>query len=428
MSLMTCVRSGSNNSLGSLPFVAPAGRLRIHPARKIRSTVLITAPHLIDRQAVLLASRGCVREANTLIATGLAGGMIDSGAAAALGRQISAYPAGQLPPDHRVFGILQDSIVGSLHVTPVTRRDHAREAFRQGVRWIEIETSSQCNRRCAYCPNSRADRITSNDFLDADVFNRLVSDLAEIDYDGSLNFVGNNEFFMHRDNRGYVEAAHRAVPRAPIKLYSNGDYMRADDLHWAAGNGVRLIHVTLHAGPTKSYDDTDALRRVLLFQKQLGMAMQLQDFSKGQRLQFTARYGALTLFVKAQDMTQLGHDWNGLVTGGGRTARVATDPCSYPIRQFIVSHDGDVLMCCMAFKERTQINSNTGATVSNLADHDSIFQAYTSAGMTAWRLAAFNAKAKSGPCGTCPGFDPREAEAAPLARYMTEQSEAMVAA
>ena len=93
------------------------------------------------------------------------------------------------------------------------------------------------------------------------------------------------------------------------------------------------------------------------------------------------------------------------------------DQCSYPIRQFIVSHDGIFLQCCMTFKGRPAENTRSGATVCNLADYPSIFEAYTSPGMTAWRLIAFTTKAKHGSCGTCPGFDPHEAEAAPLADY-----------
>ncbi len=390
--------------------------------------MLVTAPHLVDRHALLLASRGCGDDANRLIEVALRHGYLDAGAAAAIAERIAPFQKATLPPDHRVFGVVQDSIVGSLHITPAAHRGYALEAFRQGVRWIEIETSSQCNRRCRYCPNGLADRVSGNDFLDAALFQGIVSDLAEIDYDGALNFVGNNEFFMHRENRFYVETAHRALPRALIKLYSNGDYMRPDDLHWAAANGVRLIHVTLHAGATKSYDDAEAMRRVLLFQKQTAMPLQLLDFARGRQLQFTARIGGMTLFVKAQDMRQLGHDWNGLVPVGGRVARTPSDPCSYPIRQFIVTHDGDVLMCCMAFKERTPANVETGVIVGNLAEYGSIFEIYAGPAMTAWRLAAFNARTKTGVCGTCPGFDPQEAHAAPLASHIAAQSMTVPAA
>ena len=144
----------------------------------------------------------------------------------------------------------------------MTRREHAREAFRQAVRWIEVETSSQCNRRCPYCPTSSADRLKTNDFLDFGIYRQMVSELAEIGYDGVLGFVGNSEFFMHRENRRYVEAAHQACPRALIKLYSNGDYLSPDDIAWAMSAGIRFIHVTLHSAPTKRYDDSDAMRRI----------------------------------------------------------------------------------------------------------------------------------------------------------------------
>jgi radical SAM family protein len=380
--------------------------------------MLVTAPHLLENHAVLLASRGCVEDAWRLVEDGLTHGLLAPAAATRVACLIGDFPAAQLPPDHQVYGIFHDSIISSLHMAPVMHREYAREAFRQAVRWCEIETSSQCNRRCPYCPNSGVDRQKSNNFLDFGIYSKLVSELAEIAYDGTVNFVGNNEFFLHRENRRYVELAHRALPRAVFKLYSNGDYVTPDDIAWAASAGVRLLHVTLHSAPNKGYDDSEAMRRLLLFQRQAGIQLQLLDFQRERQLQFGTKCGNMTLFVKAQDMAQLGHNWNGLVQFGSRAARTVADPCSYPIRQFIVSHDADLLMCCIAFKERTEENICSGTLLGNLAEFPSIFEAYTSPQMLARRLEAFSTDHKYGPCGTCPGFDIQEAQAAALAKYV----------
>lgn len=366
-------------------------------------------------QATLLAVRGCVADAAQLIQAGVERGSLTQDQASNLLGSVARFPQAQLPPDHQVFGIVKDSVITSLHFQPQDDRGQAREAFRQAVRWIEIETSSQCNRHCDYCPNCTVERRRSNDFLDFGLYGRTIAELAEIDYDGTISFVGNNEFFLHEENRAYVDAARGVLPRAVLKLYSNGDFLGKADLAWAASAGVDLIHVTLHTAPGKAYDDSEALRRIWLFQKQTGLQLQLLEFVKDGKLAFIAQCGRTKVFVKAQNMQQFGHNWNGLVACGGAAARLPADPCSYPLRQFIVTHDGDLLLCCMMFKERTAENDRSGAMIGNLAAYSSVFAAYASPRMAIWRRAIFSTAAKPAPCATCPGFEPDEAKAAPLA-------------
>jgi hypothetical protein len=72
-----------------------------------------------------------------------------------------------------------------------------------------------------------------------DIYQKMIRELAQIDYDGDIKFVGNNEFFMHRKNRPYVEYARAQLPKASMTLFSNGDYLKKEDLEWApsAGSG-----------------------------------------------------------------------------------------------------------------------------------------------------------------------------------------------
>jgi hypothetical protein len=112
--------------------------------------MLVTEPGRAREHISLLARRGCTAMAAVLNDTALEQRWIDRTTHQGFQSQIAALPQ----VDHQVFGIFLDSVITNLHFVPITDRTLAREAFRQAVRWIEIETSSQCNRRCAYCPNS----------------------------------------------------------------------------------------------------------------------------------------------------------------------------------------------------------------------------------------------------------------------------------
>jgi hypothetical protein len=380
--------------------------------------MLVTEPGRIAEQVMLLASRGCGATAVELSKFALDRGWIDQGAFWGLQGQIAAFPVGTTP--HEVFGVFLDSVVSSLHFAPQHDRTAARDAFRQAVRWIEIETSSQCNRRCSYCPNSMFDRMRENDFLEMSVYQKMIRELAEIDYDGDIKFVGNNEFFMHKQNRAYVEFARVHLPKVRMTLFSNGDYLARDDLEWASSAGVQLLIVTLHPGATKQYDDVEVMRRANMFQNQIGLPLQLRHFHKGASLQFMTGFGRTTVLAGLTDLSKFGHNWTALLPGDENIVR--SDPCTYPLRQFVVNYRGDIFMCCIAFKDRTPENDTIGAITSNLMDHESVFQAYTSPGLTNWRRSLFNTAVKADPCRTCRGHaDYVEAGSAALANFTCQQ-------
>jgi hypothetical protein len=386
--------------------------------------MLVTEPALVGQHVILLASRGCVGDAAGLNQFAMQRGLIDQATYWGLQARIAGFPAGKMPPEHRVFGIFLDSVISSLHFAPQSDRTAAREAFRQAVRWIEIETSSQCNRRCSYCPNSMFDRIRHNDFLDMDIYQKMIRELAEIDYDGDIKFVGNNEFFMHRENRPYVEYARAHLPKTRMTLFSNGDYLKKEDLEWASSAGVGLLIVTLHPGPTKQYDDVEVMRRAHLFQQQIGLPLQLRHFQQGVDLQFITGFGNTTVLAGLTDLAKLGHNWTALLPGD--EAFVRRDPCTYPLRQFVVNYAGDIFMCCIAFKDHTPENDKMGAITGNLAGYDSVFQAYASPGLVAWRQSLFNTEVKAAPCRTCKGHaDYVEAGSIALANFVCQQPAAV---
>jgi hypothetical protein len=374
--------------------------------------MLVNDPGQAREHIALLVCRGCTAMAAVLNDTALERRWIDQTTHEGFRAQLAELP--QI--SHQVFGIFLDSVITSLHFTPITDRTLAREAFRQAVRWIEIETSSQCNRRCAYCPNSKFDRISHNDFLDMAVYEKMVRELAEIDYDGDIKFVGNNEFFMHSGNRRYVEYARLHLSRARMTLFSNGDYLKKDDLEWASAMGIGQLIVTLHPGPTKHYNDLEVLRRINLFQTQTGLPLQLRSFKQGQGLNFVGVAGKTIVLAGLTDLEVSGHNWTGLLPGG--ESHVRTDPCTYPIRQFVVNYLSDIFMCCIAFKDRSPENEAMGAITGNLSGYDSVFQAYTSPGLVAWRRSLFNNDVKADPCKTCSGHaDYVEAGARPLVDF-----------
>jgi hypothetical protein len=140
-------------------------------------------------------------------------------------------------PGHEVFGVEEGMIVSSLQFRPLEDYRLMQAAFSQAVNWIEIETSSQCNRKCHYCPNSQIDRRSTNSFMDPAVFTRFVRNLQEINYAGTIALVGQNEFFMHEQNFEYLAHIRQSLPKCSIRLFSNGDYLDRERLDRVVASG-----------------------------------------------------------------------------------------------------------------------------------------------------------------------------------------------
>jgi Radical SAM superfamily/Iron-sulfur cluster-binding domain len=339
--------------------------------------------------------------AQELAAVAALDGQLDSATCRQLDQRIPATAEAPVNRRHAVLGVAHDSVVSTLQLMPLTTEAEMRAAFTQAVRWIEIETSSQCNRRCTYCPNAEFDRLSGNDFLDFALYSRVLHDLASIAYDGELMLVGTNEIFMHERNFDYIAAARGALPGCQIKLFSNGDYLTREHIERLVELGVVDLAVTLHLAAGKPFDEAEVRARVAQFAKRVGVKLSLESEVPGRHIYFSARLGPLHLSAGLQNFAVTGHGWAGAVHDSGGFRRTA--PCTYPIRQLVLNHDGDIFMCCVAAKERTAPNMQAGAVTGNMREFPSIFHAYASEKLLAWRRALLTNAEKSGPCRSCTG-------------------------
>jgi cyclic pyranopterin phosphate synthase len=118
--------------------------------------------------------------------------------------------------------------------------------------YVEIETTTYCNRRCVYCPNSAFDRGLKRNkvMMPTELFRKIVEDL------GRNNYC--NQFSPHRygeplsDPRmpELLQMAREAMPLAWIKLYTNGDFLSPALFH-AIDPYVDAYTITQH-GPRAS--------------------------------------------------------------------------------------------------------------------------------------------------------------------------------
>jgi MoaA/NifB/PqqE/SkfB family radical SAM enzyme len=113
---------------------------------------------------------------------------------------------------------------------------------------IEIETTSNCNRRCVYCPNRLY--FHGSHLMQENLYKKIIDELAEIKYEGSI--------FPHHygepltDNRleNLVRYTKTKLPKCKIELYSNGDLLTLTRFHNLLDAGVDLFRITNHDNTT----------------------------------------------------------------------------------------------------------------------------------------------------------------------------------
>ncbi len=115
----------------------------------------------------------------------------------------------------------------------------------QPPKTVEVETTSYCNRKCAYCPNATIGR--PEDLMDERLFHRIIDSLAQWDFTGrfSPHFYG--EPLTDERLVGFMAHARKKLPKANIVVYTNGDYLTVDKYIALMEAGVDSFRVSLHS-------------------------------------------------------------------------------------------------------------------------------------------------------------------------------------
>ncbi|MDB5665365.1 MAG: hypothetical protein JWS11_1908 [Cypionkella sp.] len=141
---------------------------------------------------------------------------------------------------------------------PVLQRD----LFKKSVKRIEVETHSYCNRRCDYCPNVIGDRLGPNVHIQQTIYDRLLSGLAEVDFEHAFVLNSYNEPLYDRAILDRIAEARRALPKARLMIYTNGDYLTPEYVSDLADAGLNYLHVSIHTQRGDVYDDRYVLNRI----------------------------------------------------------------------------------------------------------------------------------------------------------------------
>ncbi|KAF0127066.1 MAG: cephalosporin hydroxylase-like protein [Elusimicrobia bacterium] len=125
------------------------------------------------------------------------------------------------------------------------------------IRAVALETSTECTRRCPYCPPHSRMSIPPLR-MDPAVFRRVTMSLSRRDFAGDLFFGLYGEPLCDDRLEGWLTEARAALPRAKRLIFTNGDLLTAERFLSLRRAGMDVMSLSLHSAEVPA-----GLRRTL---------------------------------------------------------------------------------------------------------------------------------------------------------------------
>ena len=233
-----------------------------------------------------------------------------------------------------------ENLAGALRAREIARGSKGPLLF--FVVLVEIEVFSYCNRTCWFCPNSKIDRRSTNRYMSEALYSRIVLDLAEIDYRGTITYSRYNEPLADRIILTRLRQARAALPDARLSTHTNGDYLTRDYLEALRDAGLNRIIVMTYPGNDDQFSDRDILTRMTAKVQELGLPCQFTRVEPGVRYSAALTYEGMEINMDARNFAVAGTDRGKLVP---LPSYVRTSWCPVVFTDLYIDWNGNVVPC-----------------------------------------------------------------------------------
>ena len=216
------------------------------------------------------------------------------------------------------------------------------ELFATLIGSVEIEISSACNRRCAYCPQSVVAR--HQELMPIALFRKIVGELHRIDYRKDISFHQFNEPLLVTDHL-YVcmREVREKLPGASMNIFTNGDKLTRDVLEELAALGAGTVMATCQYAEGEEWSVKSAVRKIRELCDRLGAPCDIRP--QGASLMSLATLGGTELWIMSSDLMRHGSHRLGTVPVD-RRERTHAGPCKMMLGSMNISYSGTAYLCC----------------------------------------------------------------------------------
>ena len=111
---------------------------------------------------------------------------------------------------------------------------------------IAIETTTHCNLRCKFCPNSKYDRglLKNKRLMSPELFKKIIDQLSEVGYRGQVDLYSYGEPLTDERLPEFVEYSRKKLPKAIIEINSNGFLITLEIYKNLLNKGLDKINIS----------------------------------------------------------------------------------------------------------------------------------------------------------------------------------------
>jgi MoaA/NifB/PqqE/SkfB family radical SAM enzyme len=248
------------------------------------------------------------------------------------------------------------------------------EIFKNFCKCVTIETSSYCNRKCSFCANSYIDRHSEHLFMTDNLYHKILSELAEVEYDGVIFYsfynepLAEGEYFINK-----VKTARKQLPNVVLETHTNGDFVTKEILDKLGRAGLNDMTIMRYF---ESPDNTSKRKNI---QKTHEFVNKLELQTK--YIRTTASSYTIEckhpqiehIKVDMVDFMRVGHNRAGSVKLEKSIREKPNFICQSPFFELNISYNGLVSPCCSV---RWEVEKHKGLVVGDI-NKQSIFDIFS---------------------------------------------------
>jgi len=282
-----------------------------------------------------------------------------------------------------------------LELTDENNRVNAKSITKKNLTQIEIEIFSFCNRQCWFCPNSFIDRHSTNNFMDENLYLKILSELQEIDYSNIITYSRYNEPLSDKIFLTRLKQARKACPNAELHTNSNGDYITKEYLDELVNAGLNSIAIQCYFGENENFDFRIAGEKAKAMAQKLDLGLEILEFDVFNRIIFKFPRDDIKVTYSA-------HDFKKIANNRGDTLKKVlpyerTSSCLIQFKHLYIDYNGSFMACCNL---RSDIEKHKDFILGN-ANESSIFEVFMGEKIINYRKKLGVNGKKIWPCDSC---------------------------
>jgi hypothetical protein len=278
------------------------------------------------------------------------------------------------------------------HFLHVSDPDLAKQLLKQTLQSIEIEIHSFCNRTCSFCTNSIIDRRHNRVVMDPALYSKIIDDLAQIDYEGSVGYsryiepTSDRPLFLER-----LRETRAKLPKAKLQTFTNGDYLTAEYIEALRDAGLNSLIMMVYLPNGKERTDANYLNAMVSRLFNLALPWEFV-----QRNLAVINVPGIEVFCRFEDFETSGTNRGGALQSGQVIERES--PCVVPFRGIYIDNNGSMMPCCDI---RSDYENHKNCVAYVLTPENSIFEGYANSALVEWRRHIIRFGTKHFPCNCC---------------------------